>query len=158
MSVCYLIQGGNLGNVEPLPSRLKRLIKGASGIDLCFSRNVITSDKEDSGVHKHKFPERNFRLRRIGGVSRDGTTLCQNRQIGVDVCGKRNLDYVMDSVGSQCPDSFHQVPAGQHNLVRSCSRCDFLITFSAATSNDSRSCLMGELYGTSSNCASTALD
>src|SRR5713226_5959884 len=107
MSARYLIQGDNLGNVEPPPSRLKCLIDGASRIDLGISGNIVAAHKDDSGVNKHKLPKRNLRPRSIGCVARDGAALCQYLHVGFDVCRESHFDNVMDSIASQCPDSVH---------------------------------------------------
>src|ERR1700730_12544887 len=82
MGACYLIQRTNFRNIEPPPSRLKCLINAASGFNLCLRWDVITAHKEDFRVHKDELPEWDFRRRRISGVSREGTTLRQNLNIG----------------------------------------------------------------------------
>jgi Domain of unknown function (DUF1905) len=139
MGARYLIRGDNLGDVKPPPSRLKCLINSASGFNLCLGWHIVAADKEDSGVHKDELPEWNFRRRRVGGIGRYGTALRQYRSIGIDVRGERHFNYVMNSVGSHCPDSLHQVLTIQHNLVRSCTRSYFLVAFGAESGDDSRS-------------------
>jgi hypothetical protein len=88
VGACYLIQGENLGNIKPPPSRREHPIDSASRIQLCLSRNVITADEEESGVHEDKLPDRNPRRRSIGGVGRIGSALCQYLRIRSDLCPK----------------------------------------------------------------------
>jgi hypothetical protein len=56
---------------------------------------------------RRKLPDGNFRRRCIGGVSRNGAALCQHLRIGLDVRFESDLNDVMNSIGSQSPDSFH---------------------------------------------------
>ncbi len=100
MRSCDLIQRDDFGNVEPPPSRLKCLIDGESGIDLCLNRNIVAANEEESGIDKDEFPHRCLGRGRIGRVRCDGAALRENRRIGPNVRGKCHLDYVMNSSGS----------------------------------------------------------
>jgi hypothetical protein len=41
------------------------------------------ADEKESGVHEDKLPDRDFRCRRVGPMSRDGTALRQYCRIGI---------------------------------------------------------------------------
>src|SRR5260370_14860620 len=142
MGVCYLIQRNNLSNVESRPSRFKRLIDVASRLSLCLSRNIIATDKEDSGVDKYKLPERNRWRRSIGSVCRDGTALRQYLHVSLDVRSESDFNDVMEPIGSQSPDSLHQLFTSKQNLVCSCTRSNFLVTFCTESGDNSCSRLM----------------
>src|SRR5713226_2454983 len=145
MSARYLSQGNNFGNVESPPSRLKCLIDVAGGFGLCLGWHIVAADKEDSGVHKDKLPDRNFRRRRIGGVSRYGTALCQHLRVSLDVRSESDFYDVMNSIGSRSPDSFHQFFASEQNLVCASSRCYLFLACGAAGSDYSPSRSVREL-------------
>jgi len=149
MSARDLIQGDNLGNLESLPPRLECLIDRARSTDLSVSGNIVAADKEDSGVNKHKLPERNLRPRSIGRVGRDRAVLGQYLHVAFNVRPESHFDDVMNSIGSQCADTFDQVFTCEQNLICPCSRCDFFVPFGAARGDDSRSALMRELDSTS---------
>jgi hypothetical protein len=156
MGACYSSQGHNFRDVESRPAGPKCLIDVASRFSLCVRWHIVATDEEDSGVHKHKLPDRNFRCWHIRGVSRNRTALCQHFRIGLDVRSESDLYDVMNSIGSQSPDSLHQIVARKQNLVCSGSRRDFFIAFGTARGDNSRSRLMRELDGTSSHRAPTA--
>jgi len=63
----------------------------------------------------------------------------------------------MNSIGSQSSNLFRQVSTSEQNLVRSRSRRDLFVAFRTTCCDDSRSCLVRELYSTSSNRTSTTL-
>jgi hypothetical protein len=63
--------------------------------------------------------------------------------------GESDFDDVANSIGSQSPDSFHQLFTNQQNLVRSRSRCDSLVAFGTAGGDDWPTRSMRELNGTS---------
>src|SRR5215469_18951118 len=112
MGACDLIQGYNLADVESLPSCLERLVDVASRLDLCLGWHIVAADEEESGVHKDKLPDRNLRHWGISGIGRDGTALRQHFRIGLDVGSKRDFHNVIDSIGSQSPNSFSQISTG----------------------------------------------
>jgi hypothetical protein len=141
----------------PRPSRLKCLIGSASGFRLCLSWYIVAADEEDSGIHRDKLPDRSFRCRHIGGISRNGTTLRQYLRIGLDVRTESDFNDVVDSIGSQSPESFCQPFTSDENLVCPCSRRDFFVAFGAARSDYSRSCSMRELNSASPHSTSTPL-
>ena len=151
------IQGHDLGNVESLPTSLKRLVDVASRVDLRFGWHIIAAYEEESGVHKDKLPDRSFRHRRVGSVSRDGTSLRQHFRISLDVRPESDFHNVIDSIGNQSPDSFRQLITSEQNLVRPGSRSDFLVALGAARGDDSCSRLMRKLDSTSSDRTSATL-
>jgi hypothetical protein len=157
MGAGYFSQGNDFRDFEPLPSHLKCLVETASGVDLCLGRHIVAADKEDSGVHKDKLPDRNFRFRHIRGVRCNGTALSQHLRIGLDICSESDLYNVMNSIGSRSPDAFHQAFTGEQNLVCSCSRSDFFVAFGAARSDYSPSRSVCELNSASSDRTSTTL-
>src|ERR1700751_345020 len=157
MGARYLSQGQNFRNVESLPPCLECLIDVASRFGLCVRWHIVAADEEDSGFHKHKLPDRNFRCRHIRGVSRYRTALCQHFRIGLDVRSESDLYDMMNSIGSHSPDSLHQIVARKQNLVCPRSRRDFFIAFGAARGDNSCSRLMRELDVTSSHRSRTAL-
>src|SRR5215469_6715082 len=157
MGACDLIQGYNLADVESLPSCLERLVDVASRLDLCLGWHIVAADEEESGVHKDKLPDRNLRHWGIRGIGRYGTALRQYLRIGLDIRSESHFDYVMNCVGSQRPNALNQAFPSQQNFIRSCSRCNFLITVGTASGNYSRSRLVSELNGTSPDRTSTAL-
>ena len=73
--LCNGLQRKRFGNLKPLPACLKCLINSAGGFNLCFSRYIVTADKENSGVDKDELPDENFCRGGVGGLSRDRTTL-----------------------------------------------------------------------------------
>src|ERR1700739_4570841 len=157
MGVCDLIQRDNLCDVESLPTSLKCLVDVASRVDLCLRWHIVTADEEESGVHKYKLPDRSLRHRRVGSVSRNGTSLRQHFRVSLDVRPESDFHNVIDSIGNQSPDSFRQLITSEQNLVRPGPRSDSVVALGAARGDDSCSRLMRELNGTSANCASTAL-
>src|SRR5215472_950924 len=157
MCTCYLIQRHNFRDIEALPSGFKRLVEGTSGFDLSFGWHVVATDEKESDVHKDELPHRNFRRRCIRGISRNGTALCQHFRVGLDVRSKSNLYDVMNSIWGRSPDSFHEVLTSEQNFGRACSRCDFLVDFGTASSDDSPSRSTRELNSASSNRTSSTL-
>src|SRR5215472_619483 len=157
MGVCNLIQGYDLGDVESLPSCLKSLVNIASRLDLCLGWHVVAAHEEQSGVYEDKLPHRSLRHWGIGSVGRNGTTLCQDFRIGLNVSSEGDLYDVVYSIGSQRPDSFSQVSTGQQNLVRPSPRCDLFVALGTAGGDHARSRLVRELNGTSADRTSTAL-
>src|SRR5579864_436186 len=157
MGACYLIERNDLGDVQPLPPRLKCPIDVASRVDLCLGWHIVATDEEESGVHKYKLPDRSFRHRRVGSVGRDGTSLRQHFRISLDVRPESDFHNVIDSIGNQSPDSFRQLITSEQNLIRPGSRSDFLVVLGAARGDDSCSRSMRQLNGASSDRTSTAL-
>src|SRR5580658_2975901 len=107
MGASNLIQRDNLRNVESLPPSLKRLVDVASRFDLCFRWHIVAADEEEPGVHKHKLPNGSLRRWRVGRIGRNGTTLRQHLGVRLDVRSESDFDYVMNSIGSQRPNSLH---------------------------------------------------
>ena len=53
--------------------------------------------------------------------------------------GESNFDDVTNPMGSESPDSFHQLFVSQQNIVRPCLRCDLPVALDAAGGDDPRS-------------------
>lgn len=113
--------------------------------DLCFRWHIVAADKKESGVHENKLPDRSLRYWNIGGISRNGTTLCQHFRIRLNVRSESDLNDVMNAIGGQSPDLFRQLSSREQNLVRPCSQCDLLVAFGSACGDHSRSCAMSQL-------------
>jgi hypothetical protein len=115
-----LVQGYNLADVKSLPTCLKCLIDVASGFDLCFGWHIITADEQESGIHKHKLPDRNLQhwgIRCIVAKVAMEPPCAKTFRIGLDIRSESHFDYVMNSIESQHPDSFRQVCTGLQNLI-----------------------------------------
>ena len=86
---------------SPCQPASSALVDVASRFDLCFGWHIVAADEEESGVHKYKLPDRSFRHRSVGRVSRDGTTLRQNLGVRLDVRSESDFDDVMNSSGAK---------------------------------------------------------
>src|ERR1700739_4801754 len=104
------------------------MIDVASNFDLCIGWHIVAANEEESRVDKDKFPDRNLRHWGTHGIGCDGTGLRQHFGIALDVRSESDLHNVIDSIGSQSPNSFRQVSTSEQNFVCSCSCCAFLVT------------------------------
>lgn len=102
------VQAKSFSDIEAVPTSFKGLSDTARGRNLGVSRYIVTADEENSGVAKDELPERKFQRRSICGVSCNGTTLCEYRNVDVDIRRESHFNNVINALGCKSPDAFRQ--------------------------------------------------
>ena len=87
--VAIFVEREPLRDLEPAPSRSKRLIHGFRGLGLVRRCKVIAAREVDTYVLEEQRPERNAWLCDIRGIGRYRSMNRQQFQIRGDVCATR---------------------------------------------------------------------
>src|SRR5262249_42185894 len=97
-------QRNSLGDLEARPTGFERSIQIPRGLCLCLFRKVVAAQEEHADVFEHHRPEGDVWRSVIGGIRCDGTADPQQVDIGLDVCGKRDVDNVVTALRNECSD------------------------------------------------------
>src|ERR1700722_5932987 len=154
---CDLCKRNALADLEPCPPRLKRIVQIPRCRHLGLRREIIAPKAVKAKIFEHHLPKGDLRRRVVGSVSADRTAHLQHLDIRIYIGSKRDLDNMINTVGSQSLHPLHEPLVIENHFMRARRPSYWFFRGRSHRANHTRAGMTRERCRTHSNSASRSL-